>query len=138
MAASEVCIISIVLCSVSDGHYTEFGNCSISDEEKERRTLGTRVSYLSKGRRTNETRISHLIKWRRALWMCVSPLFRMKKRIPTDCSRWDSPCTNTQYDRWHTYMHVCVLMVTLRARCKKHRMEHKLCDIFESLKLSWV
>jgi hypothetical protein len=36
MAVSEVCAVSEVLCSVSDGHYTEFGNSSISDEEKGR------------------------------------------------------------------------------------------------------
>jgi hypothetical protein len=31
MVISEVCVVSEVLCSVSDGHYTEFGNCSIFD-----------------------------------------------------------------------------------------------------------
>jgi hypothetical protein len=29
-------------------------------------------------------------------------------------------------------------MVTLQARSKKHCMEHKLCDTFEALRLSWV
>jgi hypothetical protein len=46
MAISEVCAISEVLCSVSDGHYTESGNCSVSDEEKGRPTHAMRVSYL--------------------------------------------------------------------------------------------
>jgi hypothetical protein len=34
--------------------------------------------------------------------------------------------------------HVCVPMDILRAWYKKHHMEHKLSDIFESLRLSWV
>jgi hypothetical protein len=41
MAVSEVCAFSKVLCSVSDGYYTESGNCSISDEEKGRHDLDT-------------------------------------------------------------------------------------------------
>jgi hypothetical protein len=65
MAVSEVCVVFEVLCSISDGHYTEFGNCSIFYEEK--------------GRCANETRVSHLTKGRQALWRCVSPLLNMKK-----------------------------------------------------------
>jgi hypothetical protein len=34
MDVSEVCAVSEVLCSVSDGQYTKSGNCSVSDEEK--------------------------------------------------------------------------------------------------------
>jgi hypothetical protein len=45
--------------AISDGHYNEFGNCSVSDEEKERRALTMCVSYLGKGRRTLDTCISH-------------------------------------------------------------------------------
>jgi hypothetical protein len=30
---SKVCAVSEVLCLVSDRHYTESGNCSVSDEE---------------------------------------------------------------------------------------------------------
>jgi hypothetical protein len=41
----DVCAISEVLCSVSDGHYTESGNSSVSDEEKGRRTYEMLVSY---------------------------------------------------------------------------------------------
>jgi hypothetical protein len=44
---AEVCAIS-----VSDGHYTESGNSSVSDEEKGRRAHETHVSYL----RRRETR----------------------------------------------------------------------------------
>jgi hypothetical protein len=80
MAISEVCAVSEVLCLVSDGHYTESGNCSISDEEKGRHALGTHVSHLSKGRCANETRVSHLNKWRCTLWRHVSPLLYMQKK----------------------------------------------------------
>jgi hypothetical protein len=45
MAISEVCAVSKVSCSVSDGHYTESGNCSVSNKEKGRRALGTSVSH---------------------------------------------------------------------------------------------
>jgi hypothetical protein len=61
-----------------------------------------------------------------------------KKEDLQDYSPQDSPYTNTQHNRWQAYSHVCVPMVTLRARCKKHRVEHKLSDIFEALRLSWV
>jgi hypothetical protein len=44
---------------VCDGHYTESSNSSASDEEKGRRALTTRVSYLVKGRRALDTCISH-------------------------------------------------------------------------------
>jgi hypothetical protein len=33
-SASEVCVVSEALCSVSDEHYTESSKCSVSDEEK--------------------------------------------------------------------------------------------------------
>jgi hypothetical protein len=56
-----------VLCSVSDGHYTEFGNYSIYDEEKGRRTIGTRVSHLIKWRCVHFARASHMEKGRCAL-----------------------------------------------------------------------
>jgi hypothetical protein len=45
-SASEVCAVSEVLCSVSDGHYTKSDNCSVSDDEKGRRVLWGCVSYL--------------------------------------------------------------------------------------------
>jgi hypothetical protein len=41
-----VCAVSEVLCLVSDGHYNEFGNSSVSGEEKERCAHETCVSYL--------------------------------------------------------------------------------------------
>jgi hypothetical protein len=45
--------------AVSDGHYTESRSCSVSDEEKGRRALTTRVSYLGKGRCALDTCVSH-------------------------------------------------------------------------------
>jgi hypothetical protein len=48
MAVSEVCVVSEVLCSVSDGHYTESGNCSIFDVEKGRRALDMCILHKRK------------------------------------------------------------------------------------------
>jgi hypothetical protein len=59
MVVSEVCAISKVLYSVSDGHYTESGNCSVSDEEKGRCTPGTHVTYLGKVGCVLGMRVSH-------------------------------------------------------------------------------
>jgi hypothetical protein len=43
-----VCVVSEVLCSVSDGHYTESNNYSISDEEKgETRVVEARLPFTS-------------------------------------------------------------------------------------------
>jgi hypothetical protein len=56
---SEVCAVSEVLCSVSDGHYPESDNFSFSVEEKRRRTHATCVSYLR--RRETRPRNTHLI-----------------------------------------------------------------------------
>jgi hypothetical protein len=48
MVVSEVCVVSEVLCSISDGHYTESNNCSISDEEKgETRVVKARLPFTS-------------------------------------------------------------------------------------------
>jgi hypothetical protein len=66
MHVSEAGAVSEVLCLVSDGHYSESSNCSISDEEK--------------GRRAVSTCVTHLIKWRHALWRCISPLLHMQKK----------------------------------------------------------
>jgi hypothetical protein len=52
-SVSKVCAVSEALCLVSDGHYTESNNCSVSNEEKERRTLWGCVSYAKK----RETRV---------------------------------------------------------------------------------
>jgi hypothetical protein len=41
MVVSDVCAVFEVLCSVSDGHYSESSNCSIFDEEKWRCALRT-------------------------------------------------------------------------------------------------
>jgi hypothetical protein len=46
MSVSEVCAISEVLCLVSDRHYIESGNCSVSDEEKGRCAHAIHISYM--------------------------------------------------------------------------------------------
>jgi hypothetical protein len=45
--------------AIFDGHYTEFSNCSVSDEEKGRSALTTHVSYLEKGRHMLDMCASH-------------------------------------------------------------------------------
>jgi hypothetical protein len=60
MTISEVCAVSVFLCSFSDGHYTKSGNYSISDEEKGRRALATHVSHLRERRHDLTKRISLL------------------------------------------------------------------------------
>jgi hypothetical protein len=39
---------------------------------------------------------------------------------------------------WHTYVNICVIIGITRAWHKKHHVEHKLSDIFEALRLSWI
>jgi hypothetical protein len=58
-SASEVCAVSKVLRSVSDGRYTESDNGSVSDEEKGRRDHAMRILYLR--RREMRPRNGHLI-----------------------------------------------------------------------------
>jgi hypothetical protein len=41
-----VCSVSQALCSLSNEHYTDSGNSLVSDEEKGKRALTMRVSYL--------------------------------------------------------------------------------------------
>jgi hypothetical protein len=65
-------------------------------------------------------------------------LLTPQKRLAIEYSSRDAPCASTQHVCWHTYAHICVPTGTLWARCKKHRMEHKLFEIFESLRLSCV
>jgi hypothetical protein len=75
MAVSEVCVVSKVLFSISDGHYTESSNCSIFDEQKGRRTLATHVSYLR--RRETCQRNAHLVSKEKedAPTQCASHIF---------------------------------------------------------------
>jgi hypothetical protein len=74
MAVSEVCAVFEILCLVSDGNYTEFGDCSISDEEKGRRAIGTCILHLIKRRCIRFVCISHMGKGRCALTKRVSLL----------------------------------------------------------------
>jgi hypothetical protein len=69
-----------VLCLVSDGHYTESSNCSISNEEKGRHALGTRIS--------------HLIKWR-----CASPFYFIGKKKNT-CILFSTEFSLHQHAAW--------------------------------------
>jgi hypothetical protein len=99
---------------------------------------GLCVSHLSKGRRTNEMRVSHLTKGRHVLWRRVSPLLNMQKKNTYRLfSMGFSLC---QHAAW-PLAHICARMCTnghVWARRKKHRVEHKLSDIFEALRLLWV
>jgi hypothetical protein len=103
------------------------------------------VSSEAKGRCTYRMHVSHLSKGRRVLWRHVSLLLNMHKKSLQIILHGNAPCANTQHESkiscymLHTYrMHVCVPMVTLQARCKKHCVEHKLSEIFEARKLPWV
>jgi hypothetical protein len=80
-----------VLCSVSNGHYIEFGNYSISDEEKGRCALGTRVSHLIKWRRVRFARISHMEKGRHALTRHVLHMGKGRHTITMHVSLLPSP-----------------------------------------------
>jgi hypothetical protein len=94
MTVSEVCAVSEVLCSVFDGHYTEFGNCSVSDEEKWRHAHATCVLYLR--RRETPPRNTRLIseekgdvptqRVSRISGMHVSLLLNMHKKMSTEYS----------------------------------------------------
>jgi hypothetical protein len=81
MAISEVCAVSEVLCSVSDGHYTESSNCSVFDEEKGRCALATRISYMRKGRCALTRHVSHMQKGRHVLSRHVSYLVQMDNSV---------------------------------------------------------
>jgi hypothetical protein len=48
MVVSEVCIVSEILCSFSDGRYTESNNCSVFDEVKGSCGHATSISHLRK------------------------------------------------------------------------------------------
>jgi hypothetical protein len=110
--------------------------CLVSGEAIGRCAYGTRVSHLSEGRRACRTRDSHLSKGRRTLWRHVSLLLNMhKKRKPTDYSPWE--CSLHQHAAC-PLARVCESTCAnghMRARCKKHCMEHKLSEIFEAHRL---
>jgi hypothetical protein len=132
MGVSKVCAVSEVLCSISDEHYTEFGNYSVSDEVKGRRDHTTRVSYVR--RRETYPRNVHLVSYERAF-----PLYLTctKKNV-----------YEIFYTKYSLRQHAtCPLAHKRKPMCangypmgphKKHHVEHKLSDIFEAPKLSWV
>jgi hypothetical protein len=57
----------------------------------------------------------------------------LQKRLSIEYSPWDAPCHSIQHACWGTYAQVCVPTGMQRARCKKHRVEHKLFEIFKPL-----
>jgi hypothetical protein len=85
-----VCAVYEVLCSISDGHYTESGNSSFSDEEKWRHAHAMRVSYLS--RREMRPRNARLVSHER-----TSPFYlTCTKIMSTEYSPRNAPCASTQ------------------------------------------
>jgi hypothetical protein len=132
-----VCAVSKPLCAVSDGHSTESGNCSVSNEEKGRHELWRRVSYLKKG----ETGImgASLVSQEKgdACYGGVSRTYLTPQiRLSTEYSTRDTLCAST-------HMPVCTRPLHVRkwapvAQRMKHRVEHRLFEIFKALRLSWV
>jgi hypothetical protein len=133
-----VCVVSEALCLVSGGHYTESSNSLVSDEENVRRARAMRVLYLRKVRHAHRMHVLYPRKGRRTHRTCVSLLHNMHKKIPIEYSPRDVPCANAQHAHWHTYANICVTMGILRARHKKHHVEHKVSNIFKALRLMWV
>jgi hypothetical protein len=126
----EVCAVSEVLCSVSDGHYTESGNSSVSDEEKGRHTRATRVSYLR--RRETRPHNSRLVS-------------EEKGDTPTQrTSPFYLTCTKKTVNRIFTtgcslrQPAIVPVGTHTRAQRKKHYVAYKLSDIFKAIRLSWV
>jgi hypothetical protein len=74
-SVSEVCAVSEVLCSISDGHYTKSGNSSVSGEEKGWRAHETHISYLRR-RETCPCNARHLSGEKGdVLTKCTSPFY---------------------------------------------------------------
>jgi hypothetical protein len=81
-----------------------------------------------------------LSKWKGdARYVSASPFYLTpQKRLSTEYSLHDAHCTNLQRCPLAQICNIFVLVGTLWAQCKKHRVEHKLSDIFEALRLSWI
>jgi hypothetical protein len=78
----EVHAISKVLCSISDGHYTESGNSSVFDEEKGRHAHETHISYLR--RRETCTSNAHLVSQELASF-CSAKQKIINRKFYTGC-----------------------------------------------------
>jgi hypothetical protein len=112
MAISEVCAVSEVLCSVSDGAILNpaIAQCLMKIKGD---TLSVRASRILVEGDTPMKHTSRILQKGDARWGGASPLYLIcKKRIPTNYSPRDSPCANTWHDHCHTYTHVCVPMAT--------------------------
>jgi hypothetical protein len=106
--------------SVSDGHYTKSGNSSVSDEEKGRRVHKMCILYL----RRRETR------------PCNGRFISQEHASPFYLT-----CTKKIVNKifsMRCFLRQPAMVPTQRARHNKHRVEHKLSNIFEVLRLSWV
>jgi hypothetical protein len=105
--------------AISNGHYTESGNCSVFYEEKGSHALSTHVSYLGKGRHALDTCISHL------------PNFT-KKTVNRSFS---TPCFMCQHTACPlAHIHACMCTNGHTAyKIMERDVEHKLLEIFEAL-----
>jgi hypothetical protein len=114
--------------------------CVLFGEAKGRQTYRTCVSHLSKGRHAYRTRVSHLIKERHTLWRHVSLILNMhtqKKALQIILHRND-PCTGARGAHGHGYAkRICANSHPV-ARHNKHRVEHKLSEIFELFGLARI
>jgi hypothetical protein len=133
---SEVCAVSEVLCSVSDRHYTESGNSTVSDEEKGRHANTTRALYLT--RKETRPRNACLVseKKRDTPMQRASPFYltcTKKEYLQIILHRMPLAPTHCMLVDTHMRTYVCQ-----QARCTKHRVEHKLSDILEAIRLLWV
>jgi hypothetical protein len=133
-----VCAVSEVLCSVSDGHLLNPTIAQFLMKKMGDVFSVLCVSHLSKRRHAYEMCVTHLTKWRHALWRRVSPLLNMQKKntyrlFSTGFSlRQHAACPLA-----HRRESMCA-NGHVQAQHKKHYVEHKLSDIFEALRLSWV
>jgi hypothetical protein len=106
MVISEVCAVSEVLCSVSDGHLLNPAIVQFLMKNKGDALSVLRVSLLSKQRCA-----SRMILNRDACFGGASPSYLIcKKEYLIDYSSRDGPCASTWGTRWNTYVHVCVPM----------------------------
>jgi hypothetical protein len=114
--------------------------CVLSGEAKGRHAYRTRVSHLSKGRLAYRMRVSHLIKGRYTLLRCVCLLLNMhtKKKALQIILHENAPSASTRGARWHRYAKLICANGHPVARSKKHRVEHKLSEIFELFRLARV
>jgi hypothetical protein len=121
------------VCSFLKSRVQFLVKCVLSGEAKGRHAYRTCVSHLSKGRYAYRMRISHLIKERRALWRRISLLLNMHKKESAlqIILHGNAPCASTWGVCWHGYVkRICANSHPV-ARSKKHRVEHKLSEIFE-------